>query len=81
MRITTPLPQQLEILNKRLALDALEVTHMDKHAGGYCLMTSDESRYISPRLSRQEMQVWMDGFLEGLDYRRHARKCGPQGGA
>lgn len=38
--------------------------------GGYRLHTDDESRDISPRLSRKNMILWLGAFITLMEYRK-----------
>ena len=40
---------------------------LDKNAGGYRIMLRD-SRELSPRLSAKNLIIWLDGFIEGLEF-------------
>ena len=71
--MSTPLKQLLGILAKRLELDGLEQLETERSSAGHKLMTKNGSRDISPTLPKAKMELWLDGFLEGLDYRRHSK--------
>ena len=71
--MNTPLKQLLDILAKRLELDGLKQLEIERSSAGHKLVTKNGARNISPTLPKAKMELWLDGFLEGLDYRRHSK--------
>jgi hypothetical protein len=41
--------------------------YVDQAYGKYRLMTADQSRDVSPRLSGSDLMDWMDAFCTGID--------------
>lgn len=52
-----------QIIRNRTGLDYV----CDKQAGGYRIGTKPGSNYLSPRLPKKQMELWVDAFVSGYE--------------